>query len=373
MNRKPDWIGLRLGLLRIIKLLRLPGSAAHRLLLPGSVGRNFRIARGSCLLGRQVRIGAGVSIGPGADITAETIELADGVTLGAGVKVRTKRLVMGMGARIDEYTTVYGMYSSRAGLVMGERAWLYSHCHINTDDLVTIGDRTAAGSHCLIFTHSSYLPITHGYPVTLAPVTLGSDVWLPWHAFILPGAVIGSGATVGAFSMVAGEVPSNSLAVGVPARVVKDAATFRRKYTPEKMRDLGRKVTGDVMDFIVSAFRPETLFFPDPRQGEEREPGCWILSDSRESVRVVLTDVHLPSQEEWPNPRPDTLYVTLGRMEAPSPGLMWCDLVTQKSNCLQVAPPLIREFMSGYSRFGIRFEWFEHTDGPAATVEMTRA
>lgn len=50
---------------------------------------------------------------------------------------------------------------------------------------------------------------------------VGHDVWIGTEAMILPGARIGSGAIIGARSVVSGEVPPYALAAGNPARVVR--------------------------------------------------------------------------------------------------------------------------------------------------------
>lgn len=50
---------------------------------------------------------------------------------------------------------------------------------------------------------------------------IGNDVWIGQDAKILPGVKIGDGAVIGAFSVVAKDVPPYAIAVGNPARVVK--------------------------------------------------------------------------------------------------------------------------------------------------------
>jgi acetyltransferase-like isoleucine patch superfamily enzyme len=52
-------------------------------------------------------------------------------------------------------------------------------------------------------------------------VVIGSDVWIGAGVKILDGAVIGDGCVIGANSVVLGEIPSFSVAVGVPARPIK--------------------------------------------------------------------------------------------------------------------------------------------------------
>lgn len=53
------------------------------------------------------------------------------------------------------------------------------------------------------------------------PVTIGDDVWIGGNVTILPGVHIGNNVVVGAGAVVSHDIPDNSVAVGVPARVVK--------------------------------------------------------------------------------------------------------------------------------------------------------
>ena len=54
------------------------------------------------------------------------------------------------------------------------------------------------------------------------PVFIGDNVWIGSRAIILKGVEIGDNAVVAAMSVVTRSVPSNSLAAGNPARVVRE-------------------------------------------------------------------------------------------------------------------------------------------------------
>ena len=53
------------------------------------------------------------------------------------------------------------------------------------------------------------------------PVTIGSNVWIGAAATILPGVTIGDNAVIAAGAVVSRDVPADTLAAGVPARVLK--------------------------------------------------------------------------------------------------------------------------------------------------------
>ena len=60
---------------------------------------------------------------------------------------------------------------------------------------------------------------------------VGHDVWIGTSAVIMPGVSIGNGAIIGAYSVVASDVPAYSIVAGNPARVMKmrfDEATIAR-------------------------------------------------------------------------------------------------------------------------------------------------
>jgi acetyltransferase-like isoleucine patch superfamily enzyme len=58
--------------------------------------------------------------------------------------------------------------------------------------------------------------------IVKSPVRIGPGVWIGTKATVLRGTRIGRGAVLGANSLVNRDVPAYAVAVGVPARVVRD-------------------------------------------------------------------------------------------------------------------------------------------------------
>jgi len=93
--------------------------------------------------------------------------------------------------------------------------------HIFGGGGVHIGARTMISSGCSIaaITHSEQIA-TRSHGIELQ-VTIEEDCWLGTGAIVLPGVHIGRGSIIGAGAVVTKDVLPYSLALGVPARVVR--------------------------------------------------------------------------------------------------------------------------------------------------------
>lgn len=150
--------------------------------------------------------------------------------------------------RIGRDTMIGPQCTLSAGMVPGQE------CIV--DPVVAIGDRCLIGKGSGIVGHLSitigddvwtghHIYITdqnHGYedvtrPISVQsmpekPVRIGNGSWIGHGSVVLPGADIGEHVVIGANSVVTGPIPSFSVAVGVPARVV-------RRYVDGEWRSVG--------------------------------------------------------------------------------------------------------------------------------------
>ena len=67
------------------------------------------------------------------------------------------------------------------------------------------------------------------------PIVVGDDVYIGTNVIILPGVKIGSRVVIGAGAIVATDIPDNSVAVGVPAKVIKTADEYLEKLKRESL------------------------------------------------------------------------------------------------------------------------------------------
>lgn len=112
-----------------------------------------------------------------------------------------------------------------AVLVIEDHVKIMHHVLIAATEFVKIGH------HSQVAEFTSIRDSEHGLerdqfiidqPSISAPTVIGSDVWIGRGCAILKGSTIGDGAVVGANSVVRGSLPEQSIAVGSPARIVRE-------------------------------------------------------------------------------------------------------------------------------------------------------
>jgi len=106
-----------------------------------------------------------------------------------------------------------------AGTVFGH------HCTLAVDESISIG------RHCLIAEMVSIRDHDHAFSSTehaiidqgreTSPIRIGDNVWIGGKVTITRGVSIGSNSVIGAHAVVTGDLPDNSVAVGIPARVIR--------------------------------------------------------------------------------------------------------------------------------------------------------
>ncbi|KAK3177513.1 hypothetical protein K4F52_009710 [Lecanicillium sp. MT-2017a] len=89
--------------------------------------------------------------------------------------------------------------------------------------MVTIGNRVMFGPFVSIFaaTHEVGVQSRRDGVEYASSVAIGDDCWIGGNVTIMPGVRIGKGCTIGAGSVVTKSIPDFSVAIGSPARVVK--------------------------------------------------------------------------------------------------------------------------------------------------------
>jgi maltose O-acetyltransferase len=125
----------------------------------------------------------------------------------------------------------YGLYVS-----IGERSFVNYGCVILDVAPIRIG------AFCQIATNVQLLTATHPIdpePRRIGwesgePITIGDNVWLGGGVIVCPGVTIGDDAVVGAGAVVTRDVPAGVVAVGNPARVLREIGESDRVDVPQR-------------------------------------------------------------------------------------------------------------------------------------------
>lgn len=106
---------------------------------------------------------------------------------------------------------------------IGENFYSNVNCVILDGAKVTFGDNVFIAPNCGFY--------TAGHPFDVSqrnsgleyarPITIGNNVWIGAQVCVLPGVTIGDDCVIGAGSVVNKDIPSGSLAVGNPCRVIR--------------------------------------------------------------------------------------------------------------------------------------------------------
>jgi acetyltransferase-like isoleucine patch superfamily enzyme len=125
---------------------------------------------------------------------------------------------------------IYIRAGTEGSIVIGDRAAINGFCRFFGHGSIEIGEDTQIGPCCLITTTD------HDYRSDLETsfkrVLIGKGVWVGANVTILPGVEIGDYSVIGAGAVVTKSIPPQSIAVGVPARVIK---TIDESSKPEEV------------------------------------------------------------------------------------------------------------------------------------------
>lgn len=164
------------------------------------------------------------------------------ITVGAGT-------VMGPHVSLSAGVSPGHELGDRSVVTIGDRCLIGKGTGIVGHDAIEIGDDVFTG-HNVYITDANHgyedldLPIGRQFEDP-RPVRIGAGSWLGHGTIVLPGASIGRHVVVGAGSVVTGDLPDFSVAVGNPARVIRRYRTGKGWVDPGPDRDQRPPAAGD--------------------------------------------------------------------------------------------------------------------------------
>ncbi len=141
---------------------------------------------------------------------------------GAPVKIGSHVTLLGASDKKTRLT-VWTDKSDVPGIEIGDHVLISPGVRISAAQEIIISDNCMIASNAYI-TDSDW----HGIydrslpPATAGPVYLAPNVWIGDSAIVCKGVTIGENSIVGAGAVVSSDIPANVIAVGNPARVVKE-------------------------------------------------------------------------------------------------------------------------------------------------------
>jgi serine acetyltransferase len=156
---------------------------------------------------------------------------APGIRIARSVEVRSPdRLVLGAHVIVERGVLLHcgGMDWSvpDAGISLGEHSYVGPNSVLFGGGGIDIGEAVLISPGVVITSHQHTFERAdqdiREQPLDFGRVTVERDVWIGANATILPGVRIGSGSVVGAGAVVSRDISPGGVALGVPARVIRE-------------------------------------------------------------------------------------------------------------------------------------------------------
>ena len=130
-----------------------------------------------------------------------------------------------VGSEFNWYCIIRG----KEYITLGDDVWIGYFTLVDGSGGLEIGSKVSISSGVHIYTHDSSKYRAYNLPkdpingthIERAPVKIGSNVQIGANSIILPGVTIGDNVIIGALSLVNKDIPSNTVAVGNPCKVLR--------------------------------------------------------------------------------------------------------------------------------------------------------
>lgn len=145
-------------------------------------------------------------------------------------KSSLKTILKSCGCKIGKNTdilphiTIANAADNYSNLIIGDGCFVGTGVYFDLVEPIELGENSVISGKVSILTHQSAGPnneLRHKFPKKTGRVVVGNNAWIGVASTILCGVTIGDHALVGASSLVKEDISPYSVAVGVPAKVIK--------------------------------------------------------------------------------------------------------------------------------------------------------
>jgi len=146
---------------------------------------------------------------------------------------KIKKLKFSIAVFFSDQYSISQVYQKQYGIKFGKNVRITGRPTWGTEPyLIEIGDNVTITQNVAFHTHDGGVGLFRGkYPGinVFGRIKIGDNVFIGSHTIFLPGVEIGDNVIIGAGSIVSKNIPSNSVAVGVPARVIKSIEDYKEE------------------------------------------------------------------------------------------------------------------------------------------------
>lgn len=127
------------------------------------------------------------------------------------------------GKNVDSSFRLFPPFYTDCGknITVGKNIFINAGCKFQDQGGIFIDDGVLIGHNVTLATLNHEENPEKRHNINPAPIKIGKNVWIGSNATILQGVTIGDGAIIGAGSIVTKDIPENSIAIGVPAKVTR--------------------------------------------------------------------------------------------------------------------------------------------------------
>lgn len=152
------------------------------------------------------------------------------------IRGNNNKIVIGINCMIRQDCSFW-ITGNNCSIVLGDNVTMQHNNHFNVHEderCITIGNDCMLSNNIIVRTsddHGIFDMLTKQRLNEARDVIIGNHVWIAPNSRVFKGAVIENGAIIGSNTLVTKRVPANTLAVGMPARIVKENVEWNSSLT----------------------------------------------------------------------------------------------------------------------------------------------